>query len=161
VGIRFSLLILSLAAACASRPAPAPSAPAALPAVVVLALDRRPTSLPALTQGKPALIALWATWCESCEHELGALDRLQQRLMGQALVVGVAVGEPLDDVRAFLGPRALGYAQVVDESFRLADALGSDPVPTTLVVDRHGIVRHTGGTLDSEALSALRAAMRE
>ncbi len=162
MGFRVSLLIVAVLAGCAAQPPAAPvAATTGLPAVEVLSLDRQPTSLPVLTRGKPALIALWATWCESCERELGALDRLQRRVGRQALVVGVAVGEPLEDVRDFVRSRSLGYPQVVDESFHLADALGSDRVPTTLVVDRRGVVRHAGGALDAQALEALRAAMRE
>jgi hypothetical protein len=71
------------------------------------------------------------------------------------------VGEPYETVRDFVEARGLGYAQFVDERFQLADALGSQRVPSTLVVDRNGAVRYSGGALDGAALSALRAAMDE
>jgi cytochrome c biogenesis protein CcmG/thiol:disulfide interchange protein DsbE len=164
MGFRVSLLVLPAAlVACAGVAPPAPvAAPAArVPAVPVLSLDRRAASLAELTRGRPALVALWATWCASCSRELGELDRLQGRVGGDALVVGIAVGEPFERVAAFLRPRRLGYAQLVDEDFKLADALGAKRVPTTLVIDRAGAVRYAGGELDPAALAAFRRAIAE
>jgi cytochrome c biogenesis protein CcmG/thiol:disulfide interchange protein DsbE len=129
--------------------------------VQVLSLDRRTASLAELTRGRPALVALWATWCTACAHELGELDRLQAKLGGDALVVGVAVGEPYDKVAEFLRARPVAYAQLVDEEFKLSEALGERRVPATLVVDRSGAVRYSGGALDAKALAALRSAIAE
>jgi thiol-disulfide isomerase/thioredoxin len=161
-----SALLCVAAALSVSACAPAPQVAArpergALPEVSVIGLDRRAISLTQVTRGQPALVALWATWCKSCESELAELDRLQSRVQGRALVVAVAVGEPYETVRDFVEARGLGYAQFVDERFQLADALGSQRVPSTLVVDRSGAVRYSGGALDGAALSALRAAMDE
>ena len=156
-----SASVLVLALACAGAPLVAPALPARLPGVPVLSLERRAASLAELTRGRPALVALWATWCTSCSHELTELDRLQARVGGDALVVGVAVGEPFDRVMDFLKPRRLAYAQLVDEEFKLSDALGTKRVPTTLVVDRQGSVRYAGGALDAGALAALRRAIAE
>jgi thiol-disulfide isomerase/thioredoxin len=134
---------------------------ARLPEVRAVGLDRRPASLSGLAHGRVALVALWATWCTSCERELDELDRLQVEVGTSALVVGVAVGEPYDKVAAYLRPRRLAYAQLVDEDFKLADALGTSRVPTILVVGRDGELRYTGGALDRDALSALRQALAE
>jgi peroxiredoxin len=119
------------------------------------AVDQKTTPLPALVAGHPALINLWATWCESCERELTALDRLDHEARAKGgLVLGVSVGEAPDVVREFARKRGLGYALYVDESFALADALGSRKVPTTIVVDRAGAVVFSGGALDERALDA-------
>jgi peroxiredoxin len=140
-----------------------PAAPgsARLPEVSVLSLDRQTASLASLTRGRPALVALWATWCTACSRELGELDRLQTRLGSDALVVGVAVGEPYERVADFLRPRRLAYAQLVDEDFKLSEALGERRVPATVVIDRNGAVRYSGGALDARALDALRSAIAE
>jgi peroxiredoxin len=156
-----ALVIALVAASCTSAPAEAPRVPARLPEVTVLSLDRQAASLPSLTRGRPALVALWATWCTACAHELGELDRLQSRLGADALVVGVAVGEPYEHVADFLRTRRLAYAQLVDEDFKLSEALGERRVPATLVVDRRGTVRYSGGALDAHALAALRNAIAE
>jgi thiol-disulfide isomerase/thioredoxin len=162
MGFRFSLLIAGLLAlSCAPAVARGPAVGARLPEVPALGLDRRPASLTGLTRGRVALVALWATWCTSCERELDELNRLQAEVGEGALVVGVAVGEPYDKVAAYLRPRGLSYAQLVDEDFKLADALGTKRVPTILVVGRSGELRYAGGALDRAALSALRQALAE
>lgn len=127
----------------------------------VLSLDRQTASLTSLTHGRPALVALWATWCTACSRELAELDRLQARLGTEALVVAVAVGEPYERVADFLQTRRLAYAQLVDEDFKLSEALGERRVPATLVVDRNGTVRYSGGALDARALDALRSAIAQ
>lgn len=158
-GVR-AVTAAALLLACTRAPSPPPVVQR-LPEVPVMSLDRRTESLPAITRGRPALVALWATWCTTCARELSELDRLQARVGGDALVVGVAVGEPYAQVAEYLRTRRLAYAQLVDEEFKLSDALGARRVPAIWVVDRSGAVRYSGGSLDARALDALRAAMAE
>lgn len=161
---RFPLLILAACACASASTASAPRAhlPATMPNVEVATLDGHPTRLDQVTSGKVAVLALWAPWCEACNEELSALTRLQESAAPRgALVVAVAVGEPRDNVARFVAERGLAYPQLVDEQFRLADALGQRRVPATLVVDRAGRVTYAGGALDAHALAALRAALDE
>jgi peroxiredoxin len=159
--IRLSLLTLLLAS-CATAPArPSPS-PAALPAVDLLTLEGQPTRLQHALEGKVALVAVWATWCEACAAEFEALSRLSERAGARGgVVVAVAVGEKRSAVAEFVARRGLRYPQLVDEDFRLADALGQSRVPATLVVGRDGKILFSGGTLDEAALTALRGALEK
>jgi peroxiredoxin len=167
---RFSLLIVcALAAggctstAASSGPALVASSatPALVPATPLVMLDGTSTDLSAVLRGRPAIITLWATWCDGCLTEIDALKRLdaQTSARGDALVVGVAVGEPRGTVAAFARSRSLGYARWVDEDFRLADAIGERRVPATLVVDREGRIVYRGGALDEAGLAAFRGAI--
>jgi len=106
-------------------------------------------------------VSLWATWCEACLGEIDALERLQTQALTRddAVVVGVAVGETRETVAAFTRQRHLPYAQLVDETFRLADALGEERVPATLVVDRDGRIVFRAGALDHAGLAAFRSAL--
>lgn len=90
-----------------------------------------------------------------------ALERLYSMTSarGDALVVGIAVGEPREAVAAFIRDRRLQTPQLVDESFQLADALGERRVPSTLVIDRAGRVVFRGGALDAAGLAAFRNAL--
>jgi peroxiredoxin len=156
--LRLSLLSL-LVASCASAPAPRP-ARSELPAVELLTLEGQPTRLQHALDGKVALVAIWATWCEACASEFEALARLSERAGAKGgVVVAVAVGEKRSTVAEFVARRGLKYSQLVDEDFRLADALGQSRVPTTLVIDRDGRILFTGGTLDESALAAMRGAL--
>lgn len=157
---RLPLLIL-LFAACA--PATTPSSPPALllPAAPLVTIDGDPADLVAMVRGRTAVISLWATWCDACSAEIGALNRLDEQAgsRGDALVVGVAVGEPRAKVAAFARERGVRYAGLVDEDFRLADVLGERRVPATLVVDRSGRIVYRGGALDAAGLAAFRSAL--
>jgi peroxiredoxin len=103
-----------------------------------------------------ALVSFWAPWCAACDREVDALNRLFDRTAsrGDALVVGVAVGESRETVDAFVRRRGLRYTQVLDQDFRLADALGQRDVPATLVVDRSGRIVYRGEALDGAGLAA-------
>ena len=158
---------MALAAAMAGCRTPAPAAARATtpgsPApggsawqeVPLSDLESHPVTLAKVLAGRPALVNLWAPWCERCKTELPDLDRLSHRLDGCAVVVGVAVGEDAPHTAAFVHERGLGYPQVVDEGFRLADALRQSRVPTTLVIDGAGTIVHIGFALDAAAVSAL------
>jgi len=122
-------------------------------------LESRPVTLAKVLAGRPALVNLWAPWCERCKIELPELGRLSQRLEGCAVVVGVAIGEDAPRTAAFVHERGLAYPQVVDEGFHLADALGKNRVPTTLVVDAGGAIVHVGLALDRAAVGALETAL--
>ncbi|HEY2593079.1 MAG TPA: TlpA disulfide reductase family protein [Chloroflexota bacterium] len=169
---RRRLLVVTFAAALAGcgngglpgggRPPVAPG-PAASPSgwqqIPLADLDSRPVTLAEVLAGRPALVNLWAPWCERCKIELPDLDRLSRRLEGCGVIVGVAVGEDAPHTAAFVHERGLAYPQVVDEGFHLADALRQSRVPTTLVVDREGSIVHVGAVLDQAAVGALEAAL--
>src|SRR5438552_17643435 len=98
---------LPLLAACASTtPRPLPTAPHAavtLSAVDLLTLDGKPTAIREALGGRPALVSLWATWCEACAGEFEPLARLSNRAGSVgAVVLAVAVGEPRARVAEFV-----------------------------------------------------------
>jgi thiol-disulfide isomerase/thioredoxin len=130
-----------------------------VPEVRLLGAGRHPTTVAELSRGRPALISLWATWCESCAREFDSLNRLERRLGDSALVIGIAQGEPYDHVTAFVEQMGITYPQLIDEQFSFSDAAGTRSLPAVLVADRDGVVRHSGGELDRVALDALRIAL--
>jgi peroxiredoxin len=139
-------LALLILASCA--PSTQPAVPSA---------DAR--SLEQVRGHRAALIAFWAPWCEACVVEIPTLNRLHdQAPRDRAVVVGVAVGEVDGDLQDFVQKHRLRYAQLRDESFKLADTMGQRRVPTTVVLDAEGKVRYVGGALDERAIAAFRAA---
>ena len=154
-----TLTLALLLAGCAAplHDRAAPPAAATLPPIELRTLDGQPAQLRDVAGGKPALVSLWATWCEACQQELDALARLDAATRpAGATVIAVAVGEPRAKVADFVRSRGLPYLQLVDEQFRLADALGQSRVPATLVLDRDGRIVYRGGAFDEAALAALR-----
>lgn len=153
--------MLGLGCASPAPPAAVAKPAALLPATRIVTLEGTTTDLRSVLSGRVAVVSFWATWCDACVGEMDALGRLQAqaRARGDAVVVGVAVGEAREKVAAFARKHALPYAQLVDEDFSLADALGEPRVPTTLVVDRNGRIVFRGGALDPAGLAAFRAAL--
>jgi thiol-disulfide isomerase/thioredoxin len=151
-----------LLAACASQEPIRGNTTIVLPATSVETLDGSSTDLAGYLRGRPALVSLWATWCDTCVEEAPALNRLdsEARKNGDAVVVGIAVGENADKVRTFATERRLAYAQLVDPEFRFTDTLGERQVPATLVVDRMGHIVFRGRALDADSLEAFRRVTR-
>jgi thiol-disulfide isomerase/thioredoxin len=148
--------------ACAATPptTTTPSPATTLPAIALATLDGRAARLDEIARGRPALVSLWATWCEACARELPSLRRLDEaaRRAG-ATVIAVDIGEAPGDVAAFVRAQKLPWAQLVDERYALADALGARSLPATLVLDRDGRIVYRGGAFDAAALAALRATL--
>jgi peroxiredoxin len=167
-----SAIVLAVgAASCSSTSVAPPPAEAAeesamvvrLPAVGVATLTGEPAEVARLASGRVALLSFWATWCDACDKEMDALNRLHAKTLEghDAVVIGVAVGEDREKVAAFARRRGLRYAQVVDEHFALADALGQRRLPATVVVDRKGRIVYRGEALDAGSLEAMRKAIAE
>ncbi len=153
--------------ASVASPKASPSASAthlgmALPPAALVNAAGQAATIEGSRAGRPTLITFWATWCQACHEEFDALNRLETAAQKEhALVIGVAVGEPLQDVNTFAAKRGLTYAQLVDEEFVLADALGQRELPATIVLDREGHVVFIGRALDERAIRAFRAAMTQ
>lgn len=145
----------------AGAPLPCAQGQSCLPRTPLELLDGRTTDLPSVIQGRATIVSLWATWCDACSREIPALERLHSLASSRddALVVGVAVGQPRAEVAAFIRDRGVRIPQLVDETYQLADALGERRVPSTLVIDRAGRLVFRGGALDAAGLAAFRNAI--
>jgi len=123
------------------------------------ALDGREVRL-GDAQGKVRVVDFWATWCDPCRDQLPALELLE-RVYGDAglTVYGISVDEDRAQLEAFLSTTPLAITVLWDKGgARHTERLDVQRLPTTLVVDRAGLVRfvHQGyepgnaGLLDRE-----------
>lgn len=153
---------LVAAALGVSRVAEGESGPQPLVAAELATPDGGKATLAAALKGRPTLISLWATWCESCAAEFGALGKLSTKAAEKgAYVVAISEGEAPETVRTFIRARGLNYPQLVDEKFIVADSVNQRSLPATLVIDRKGRVVFKGATLDRAALEALDRAIAQ
>ena len=137
------------------------------PAYGARTLSGDPVELASL-RGDVVLLNVWATWCHPCREEIPALQRLHERMADSGLrLVGVSVdaGGEGRRVEAFAREFGVTYDIWLDPDDRVSDAFYTLGVPTTMLIDRAGIVRwrHTGPVKDTDPalLRALDAALAD
>jgi thiol-disulfide isomerase/thioredoxin len=97
-------------APCVTDPGQATS----LAVSVTCMADGKPVDLGDLVSGGPALVNVWASWCQPCQQELPALDSYAAS-PGAIRVVGVQVQSPQSDGLSLLaGLRVRHFPMVYD-----------------------------------------------
>ena len=161
-----ALLGSAMLGGCDRQKAEQPQAPAAAEAQSAKGLDRsqKGGAAPAVKfknpdggdfdltkfKGGPVLVNLWASWCAPCIKELPTLQELEQAHNDDGSLGVIAVSQdmaPQGSVEAFLAERDLGrFAAFHDAEMKLADALGIQVMPTTILYGSDGkeIWRYVG-----------------
>ena len=94
-------------------------------------------------QGKVAVVDFWASWCAPCKASFPALARLHSELAAQGVVVvGVGVDDRPDEFARFGARMKPPFPLVHDRERRLARLVDLPAMPTTVLLDRAGRVRH-------------------
>jgi peroxiredoxin len=94
--------------------------------------------------GHVVVLEFWATWCGACKQTYGELARLQAEHEGELKVLGVT-SEGSDAIARFLGKYKLGFGVLRDPgSAVFRGGYHGTRLPTVVVIDRDGIVRHAG-----------------
>ena len=98
------------------------------PAATVQNLEGESIQLLDLIGGKPALVEIWATWCELCEQLQPQLDQIHAQYGSRLnmVAIGVGVGQNLRRVQRHVEERQPGYPYVYDprgEAVRAYNAL--------------------------------------
>ncbi len=98
-------------------------------------------------RGRVVLVNFWATWCEPCESEMPAMDRLHAALPSDEFeLVAVSIDEDPEDVAAFQAKMELSFPILLDPSGRVYEAYQTMGVPESLLIDRDGriVERYVG-----------------
>jgi len=163
--------LLAVAVLLASCAGPRPAAPARGSPLLGQPVDVAGTDLAGAevrvsdAAGKVRVVDFWATWCDPCVEQLPLLDRLQREHGPRGLAVfGVAVDEEREAVQAFLARIPVSFPVIFDPAGETsAQRLGITRLPTTVVLDRKGVVREVhmgygagdGAKLEAEVLELL------
>lgn len=146
------------------RPTPG-SAPEAAPTSRVETLDQPMPSpdLPLLGggrldlgsyRGRVVIVAVWATYCGPCRESLPRLAELD-RERDDIAVVTIAVDESDDPVASFVQQLAIDLPVARDpDSAETRRLLGVERLPTELIVDREGRLRHRLEGAETETIVA-------
>ena len=107
-------------------------------------------SLPEL-KGKVVVVDLWATWCAPCKKALPMYAELHKEFAGKdVVIVAVSLDEDRRAYEAFVKKSAFPFTVVRDPKGKLADELGVQEMPTSVVVGKDGKVAsvHSGSMGD-------------
>jgi peroxiredoxin len=94
-------------------------------------------------RGNIILINFWASWCGPCRQEMPVLQELQDKYQDLGVQVwGINVEQENQAGRDFLANLDLSFSIFFDETNKLSEAYNVEAMPTTVIVDRDGIVRY-------------------
>lgn len=131
--------------AITSPAAPAEGIGQPVPDVELKTVDGRGSWRPSNAKGKVLLIDFWATYCVPCKGSFPKLQALHEKYKDSGLVI-VAVAEdddPRTVVPAFVKETGAKFMILGDPEQSAAKApFKVSRMPTELIVDRKGIVRH-------------------
>jgi cytochrome c biogenesis protein CcmG/thiol:disulfide interchange protein DsbE len=90
-------------------------------------------------RGKVVVLNFWASWCEPCQVEAPLLQRAQSQLERHgATVLGVTYLDASPDSESFVRRYHLTYPNLRDNNGAFAHSYGTDQLPESFIVDRHG-----------------------
>ena len=94
-------------------------------------------------RGQVVMINFWATWCGPCRQEMPLLQQLQSKFepLGFTLV-GINVEQDSAAAEQWLAKVPVSFPIVFDRGNRVAASFGVEGMPSSVFVDRAGIVRH-------------------
>jgi peroxiredoxin len=137
-----TLAALSLAAAAAParaagglllRPAPDFALPAAGGSNVRLSEYR----------GQPVVLSFWSSRCGRCAAQLAALDRYYATYHSSGLVVfGVSVEDDPQRALDYAHAHQASFPLLLDDTKGVSRAFDIAMLPTTVLIDRSGVVRY-------------------
>jgi peroxiredoxin len=93
--------------------------------------------------GQPVVLSFWSSRCSLCAAQLSALNRYYGTYRSAGLIV-LAVSVEDDPQRAVDYARAhtTSYPLLLDQTKGVSRSYGIERLPTTVLIDRSGVVRY-------------------
>lgn len=107
-------------------------------------VEGRPVSLQHVIQNnKLTWVNFWATWCGPCRREMPMMSELYNEYKDKGLgVVAVNLGEKPVTVQNYLNENPVPFPVLIDSMRTQSEPINITIVPTSLLVDRSGMIIH-------------------
>ena len=100
-------------------------------------------------KGKVVILDFWATWCPPCRAEIPSfVDLAKEHAKDGLVVIGISLDQDPEKLKAFLEENHVEYPVVLDGDHAISTLYrevpgteGLEGIPTTLIIDRAGMVR--------------------
>ena len=113
-------------------------------------LSGKPFTLSEVLNKKPVLLIFWATWCPACRQTMPYFSELYVKYAPKGLEIisiNIASNDPLPRVQSFQEITKLPYRILYDAKTDVSRLYAVFGIPTTLLIDRDGIIQYRGNVL--------------
>ncbi len=93
-------------------------------------------------RGKIVILNFWATWCEPCKLEMPFFEELHKKGMANLEILGINFDEPASRVEEFVKEYSVQFPILLDPGAEIQKLFRVRGYPTTLIVDKDGIIRY-------------------
>lgn len=96
-------------------------------------------------RGRPVLLDFWASWCDPCRASIPVVNRLHERFESRGLVtIGVNIESGAPVSRVIRAHRTFGarFPAIQDADYAIQSSYLVESIPTLVLVDREGVIRH-------------------
>jgi peroxiredoxin len=94
-------------------------------------------------RGQVVMINFWATWCGPCRQELPQLNRLYVQYQRAGFVLlGLNIDDNPKSAQQLVDQLSLGFPVLFDPKKQVSSRYDVDAMPSTLLIDRGGVVRY-------------------
>ncbi|MCG8381013.1 MAG: TlpA family protein disulfide reductase [Gammaproteobacteria bacterium] len=117
-------------------------------------------------RGQVILLNFWASWCGPCREEIPMLNTLHKQYEKLGFqVMGINIDKRRDAAERMMRDFQMAYPVLFDSQQGISKLYGVDAMPSTVMIDRDGIVRaiHRGykKSYDAIYLDEIRKLVRE
>jgi len=96
-------------------------------------------------KGKVVLLDIWASWCGPCRQEMPFLIETDNLYRDRGLVIlAINIDKDIENVRKFISSLETNpaFPVILDKDARIPQLYQVKGMPTTVLIDRNGVIRY-------------------